>query len=67
MLSCETKCCAGFFEDEDLETTVSSWVLMVAWVEDDNEVKPTVELGEATLSICPYLSFAVGVSAGQPF
>ena len=60
ILSCETKCCAGFLDEEVLETTASSCVLMVAWVEDDSEVKPTVELGEATLSICPYLSFVTG-------
>ena len=63
MLSCETKNLAGGFDDEDdeevfEETTVSSWLLMDAWVEAESEVNPTVELGEATLSICPYLTLS---------
>lgn len=57
MLSLEAKNFAGGLDDDEevLETTVSSWVLIEAWVEAEREVNPTVELGEATLSICPYL------------
>lgn len=62
MLSLEAKNFAGGLveDDEVWDTTVSSWVLMLAWVDAEREVKPTVELGEATLSIWPYLHSGPG-------
>ena len=62
MLSLEAKNFAGGLDEDDevSDTTVSSWVLMLAWVDAEREVNPTVELGEATLSIWPYLHSGPG-------